>query len=128
MIFVKIIKLVIIPSKGFRIHKKDISTKENKFGVAHHFTNECQDPQNPHVILKMQLIKQVSVKEESKLDDTIWHRKKYWQPLLFISSHGMNSRASLYGKNMKAMERSDLHDMCCFEVIYMICVKSYIIS
>ena len=30
--------------KRFRIHKSDINTKKDRFGVVHHFTNECRDP------------------------------------------------------------------------------------
>ena len=57
--------------KRFRIHKSDINTKKDRCGAARHFTNKCCDPQNPHAFLKIQSIEQVSVKEESKLDDTL---------------------------------------------------------
>ena len=37
-------------------------------------SNKCPNPQNPHAFLKIQPIQQVRVKEESKLDDTLWHK------------------------------------------------------
>ena len=40
--------------KHLRIHKSDIITKKDRCGVACHFTNKCQDPQNPHAFLKIQ--------------------------------------------------------------------------
>ena len=87
--------------KPFRIQKSDINNKNNRCGVARHFTNKCWEPQNPHSFLKIQPIEQVSVKEQGKLDDTLWHREKYWQALLFTNSHGMNSMANLYSKKHK---------------------------
>ena len=53
----------------------------------------------------IQPIEQVRVKEESKLDDTLWHREKYWQALLFTNSHGMNSMADLYSKKRKGYRK-----------------------
>ena len=91
--------------KRFRIHKSDINTKKDRCGVARHFTNKCRDPQNPHAFLKIQPIEQVRVKEESKLDDTLWHREKYWQALLFTNSHRMNSMADLYNKKRKGCRK-----------------------
>ena len=41
------------------------------------------------------IYEQVSVKEESKLVDTFWHREKYWRTLLITNSHGMNGMADL---------------------------------
>ena len=43
--------------------------------VARHFTIKCRDPPNPDAFLKIQPIEKVSVKEETKLDDTLWHRE-----------------------------------------------------
>lgn len=40
------------------------------FGACH-FTNKCPNPQNLDVFLNTQAIEQVSVKEQSKLDDTL---------------------------------------------------------
>ena len=91
--------------KRFRIHKSDINTKKDRCGVARHFTNKFRDPQNPHAFLKIQPIEQVSVKEESKLDDTLWHREKYWQALFFTSSHRLNSMADLYSKKRKGYRK-----------------------
>ena len=92
--------------KRFRIHKSDINTKKDRRGVfARHFTNKCQDPQNPQAFLKIQPIEQISVKEENKLDDTLWHREKYWQALLFTNSHGMNSMADLYSNKCKGYRK-----------------------
>ena len=85
----------------FKIHKSDINTKKDRCGVARHFTNKSRDPQNLHVFLKIQPIKQVSAKEEKKLDDTLWHKEKYWQALLLTKSHGMNSITDLYNKKRK---------------------------
>ena len=87
--------------KRFKIRKSDINTKKDRCGVARHFTNKCRDPQNHHACLIIQPIEQLSVKEESKLDETLWHRGKCWQDLLFTNSHGMNSRADLYSKKRK---------------------------
>ena len=92
--------------KRFRIYKSDINTTKDRCGVvARHFTNKCQDPQNPQAFLKIQPIEQVRVKEENKLDDTLWHREKYWQALLFTNSHGMNSMAYLYSKKRKGYRK-----------------------
>ena len=68
--------------KRFRIHKSDINTKKDRCGVARHFNNKCQHPQNPSAFLKIQPIEQICVEDESKLDETPWHREKYWQALL----------------------------------------------
>ena len=106
--------------KRFRIQKSDINSKKDRCGVARHFTNKCWDPQNPHAFLKIQPIEQVSVKEESKLDDTLWHREKYWQALLFTNSHGMNSMANLYSKKRKDYRKKLFISYVLF--------KSYIIS
>ena len=57
--------------KRFRIRKSDINTIKDRRGIARHFTNKYRDPQNPHAFLKIQPIEQVSVKEESKLDDIV---------------------------------------------------------
>ena len=57
--------------KRFRIHESDINTKKDRCGVALHFTNKCQDPQNSHAFLKIKPIEQVSVKKERKLDNTL---------------------------------------------------------
>ena len=73
----------------FRIHKSDINTKKERCGIAHHFNNKCQHSQNPSAFLKM---------DGSELDETLWHREKYWHALLFTNSHGMNSSADLYSK------------------------------
>ena len=62
--------------KRFRIHKSDINTKKDRSEVARHFTVKCRDQQNPYPVLKIQPIEQVSIKEESKLDDTLSHREK----------------------------------------------------
>ena len=59
--------------KRFRIHKSDISTRKDRCRVARHFNNKYRGPQNPHAFLKIQPMEQVSVKEESKLDDTLWY-------------------------------------------------------
>ena len=91
--------------KGFRIHKSDVNTKKDRCGVAHHFTNKCLDPQNSHTFLKIQPIEQVSVKEESKLNDNLWDREKYWQALLFTNSHRMNSTSNLYSKKWKGYRK-----------------------
>ena len=77
--------------KHFRIHKNDINTKKVKCGATCHFTNKCQDSQNLHAFVKTQPIEQVNVKEESKFDDTLCHREKYWQVLLSTNSHRMSS-------------------------------------
>ena len=106
--------------KRFRIQKSDINSKKDRCGVARHFTNKCWYPQNPHAFLKIQPIEQVSVKEESKLDDTLWHREKYWQALLFTNSHGMNSMANLYSKKRKDYRKKLFISYVLF--------KSYIIS
>ena len=91
--------------KRFRINKSDINTKKERCGVARHFTNKCRNPQNPNAFLKIQPIEQVRVKEDSKLNDTLWHREKYWQALLFTNSHGMNSMADLYSKKRKGYRK-----------------------
>ena len=62
-------------------------------------------PTESSCFLKIQPIEQVRVKEESKLDDTLWHREKYWQALLFTNSHGMNSMADLYSKKRKGYRK-----------------------
>ena len=105
--------------KRFKIRKSDINTKKDRCGVPRHFTNKCQDPQNHHACLIIQPTEQLSVKEVSKLDDTLWHREKYWQDLLFTNSHGMNSMADLYSKKRKGYRKK------CF--IYVL-FKCYIIS
>ena len=64
--------------KLFRMHKSYINTKKDRCGVAHRFTNKCWDPQNSYAFIRIKPIEQVSVKEESKLDDTFWQREKYW--------------------------------------------------
>ena len=79
-----------------------------------HFTNKCQDPQNLHAFVKIQPIEQVSVKEESKFDNTLWHREKYWQALLSTNSHRMNSLADLYSKKRKGYRKKAI---CCFSLI-----------
>ena len=66
---------------------------------------------------KTQLVEQVSVKEESKLDDTLWHSEKYWQGLWFTNSHGMNNMADLYSEKRKGYKRRDVHDLCCLNLI-----------
>ena len=91
--------------KLFSVHKSDINTKKDLCGVTRHFTNKCRNPQNPHAFLKIQPNEQVSVKEESKLDDTLWHREKYWQALLFTNPHGINSMANLYSKKRKGYRK-----------------------
>ena len=76
--------------------------------VACHFTNKCRDPQNLHAFLKKflkQPIEQVSVKEESNLDDTPWLREKYCQALLFTNSRGINSMVDLYSKKCKGYRK-----------------------
>ena len=45
----------------FRIYKSDINTKIDRCGVADHFSNKCWEPENLHVLLKIQAIEQVSV-------------------------------------------------------------------
>ena len=91
--------------KRFRIHKSDINTKKDRCGVARHFNNKCRHPQNPTAFLKIQPIEQINVEEESKLDETLWHREKYWQALLFTNLHGMNSLADLYSKKRKGYRK-----------------------
>ena len=63
--------------------------------------NKCRHQQNPSAFLKIQPIEQISVEDESKLDETLWHREKYWQALLFTNSYGMKSLADLYSKKHK---------------------------
>ena len=87
--------------KRSSIHKSDINTKKDRCGVARHFTNKYRDLQNPHAFLKIQPIEQVTVKEERDLDDTLWHREKYWQALLFTNSQEMNGMVDLYSKKRK---------------------------
>ena len=70
-----------------------------------HFNNKCRHPQNPNAFLKTQPIEQICVENESKLDQTLWHREKYWQALLFTNSHGMNSLADLYSKKRKGYRK-----------------------
>ena len=62
-------------------------------------------PTESSCLSKNTAIEQVSVKEESKLDDTLWHREKYWQGLFFTSSHGMNSMADLCSKKRKGYRK-----------------------
>ena len=84
-----IVQVLLQILKNVSEYTKVISTpKKDKSGVARHFTNKYWDPKNPHAL---QSIEQVSVKEESELDDTFWHKEKYWQALLFIKCHGMNT-------------------------------------
>ena len=87
--------------KHIKIHKRNINTKNDTYGDARHFTNKCRNPQNPHTFLKIKPIEQVSVKAKSKLDDTLWHREKYWQTLLSTNYHGITSTADLYSKKGK---------------------------
>ena len=50
---------------GFAVDFKEClisNTKMDRSGVARHFINKYQDPQNPHAFLKIQQIEQVSVK------------------------------------------------------------------
>ena len=104
--------------KRFRIHKSDMNTKKERCGIVRHFTNKCRKPQNPHAFLKIQPIEQVSVKEEGKADDILWHKEKYWQDFWFTSSRGMNSMANLYSKKSKGyIKKSDLYDMCCLSLL-----------
>ena len=91
--------------KRFRIHKSDINTKKDRCGIARHFNDKCRHPQNPSAFLKIQPIEQICVEDESKLDETLWHREKYWQALLFTNSHGMNSLADLYSKKRKGYRK-----------------------
>ena len=56
--------------KRFRIHKSDINTKKDRCGVARHFNDKCQHPQNPSAFLKIQPIEQICVEDESQLDET----------------------------------------------------------
>ena len=93
--------------KRFRIHKSDINTKKDRCGVARHFNNKCRHPQHPNVFLKIQPIEQICVEDENKLDETLWHREKYWQVLLFTNSHGMNSLTDLYSKKRKGYGKND---------------------
>ena len=72
---------------------------------AHHFTIKCPNQQNLDVFLNIQPIEQVSVKEESKLDDTLRNRKRNWQALLFTNSHEMNGMADLYSKKHKGYRK-----------------------
>ena len=91
--------------KRFRIYKSDINTKKDRCRVARHFNNKCRDPQNPSAFLKIQPIEQICVEDESKLDEALWHREKYWQALLFTNKHGMNSLADLYRKKRKGYRK-----------------------
>ena len=91
--------------KCFRINKSDINTKKDRCGVVHHFNDKCRHPQNPSVFLKIQPIEQIRVEDESKLDETLWHREKYCQALLFTNLHGMNSLADLYSKKRKGFRK-----------------------
>ena len=87
---------------------------------AHHFTIKCPNQQNLDVFLNIQPIEQVSVKEESKLDDTLRNRKRNWQALLFTNSHEMNGMADLYSKKHKGYRKRWF--------IWYVLFKSYIIS
>ena len=65
---------------------------------------------NTHRILVLflryiQPTEQICVEDESKLDETLWHREKYWQALFFTNSHGMNSLANLYSKKRKSYRK-----------------------
>ena len=82
-----------------------LTPKKKRCGVARPFNNKCRDSQYPHAFLKIQPIQQVSVMEESKLDDILWHREKYWQALFFTNSHGINSLADLYSKKRKGYRK-----------------------
>ena len=91
--------------KSFRIHKSDVNRKKDRCGVTRHSNDKCRDPQNHHTFLKIQPIEKVSVKEESKLNNTLWHREKYWQVLLFANSHRMNSMTDLYSEKRKGYRK-----------------------
>ena len=57
-----------------------LTPKKKRCGVARPFNNKCRDSQYPHAFLKIQPIQQVSVMEESKLDDTFSTEKNIGKP------------------------------------------------
>ena len=88
--------------KHFRIHKSDINTNKDRCWVACQFINECRDLQNPP-----------------------WYplRKLYF----LITLTGWTAWQNYSVRNIKAIERSDLHYMCFLSLCYIIrlCVNRY---
>ena len=76
-----------------------------KCRTARHFNNKCCDPINPHIYLQVQLIEQIVLTSNDKIEDVLWHREKYWQTQLFTTTRGMNSEFDLYCKQRKGCRK-----------------------
>ena len=74
---------------SFRVHKSDVITGKDRYGVAKHFLTKCTNG-NKAENLEVQLIEQVQ-EDHYDLEGKLWCREKYWQAQLFTLSHGMNS-------------------------------------
>ena len=71
---------VIYPFKQhFCIHKPDIKTKKDRFGIASHFNSTCCSPINPCDYLKVQPIEQILCDANKDTESILWEREKYWQ-------------------------------------------------
>ena len=73
----------------FRVHKSDVITGKDRYGVAKHFLTKCTNG-NKVENIEVQLIEQVQ-EGNYDLEGRLWCREKYWQIQLFTLSHGMNS-------------------------------------
>ena len=79
----------------FRIHKSDIKTNKDRCGTAKHFNGMCKNDNNIFQFLSVQIIEQVC-SNATNIEEILWHREKYWQSQLFITTHDMNSLTDLY--------------------------------
>ena len=93
----------------FRIHKSDITTKNDRCGTARYFNNKCCNFSNPFVYLRVQLIEKIyCIYDDCNIEDILWDRQTYWQSQLFTNVKGMNSISDLYSVKRKVAENTNL--------------------
>ena len=54
--------------------------------------------------MSLQIIEQV-YSNARDIEETLWHREKYWQSQLFTTTHGMNSLIDLYRPKRKGYRK-----------------------